>query len=1529
MLARTRSFYSAFYEWSLSTSTSHCTPSPVHRRTLHDVRKHALNVPLGAGNRRRAAERSSQRATNLKKYRHYASAYETRRLDLGGHTPHEDHSWQDAPVQSTTEKPFDTLQPWEEVIRYNSFAGIMLQTAVPSQALDTLFRRHGRPDQLKDNYGVNVEIGQAGSKVQDDGTVVQLRSVLVSGMHDEVKPFRSALRSIRDGASMPDQIEPSNRSPHQGIDQDITAHSKYKYYEHYPEGDLLPHFNVDDEVVHVSERPGEDLPLWHFVTRQRGKRNTSSRAIEGVVPTDEWNDLKPILNLEHFGRAMNYEVKESEMERHRFLPIQCTRIRLYGPSKFASVVMRYMGNGRRTLREKYQFFVQASESVPEQKSISSGASNNGPDQRKTPSKKFSGKLPSTAEPILEPPPQPSHLYTVFGVDVRPAPLYKFHSFPDTKVQTHQISDWDVVVRDVSYRSEDLNIMRVEMPVPTAQWSAILGGTIEQQWSGKKDRDENFVSWPQTQGTAVSSSPTRQLVTISGTKHYINYVLRSIFYEREYLRLDRSYRPYQLEIHDEIKIVQRPFSQLRPYETVVRKYNANDTVDVEAAVPSKEWHEMLRLSRNPGKVEEYFWEKQPIAMMNGLTVTKSDVAGIYRLRMSGKKSVVFRALGNLRLARWQTLTLIRNRIILPEAHPGENVDPQRAESTASVEPGPFNQQPVAHSGSTPQADAHDPVQAHHVLQKDTKSYQGHSDTSTNHGAPELEPASAIEDRKLSFQSLVQISLPLGSYRRFADLLHETSEDRQFWKQECRYDLCMPLNLATMKARDRQSMDEAISRFRACVDTIYRERDAGTPMEIKELRRTPPLDPDHERKASSRSVAAERDILSPDAADYTMHVKAPQEIQSSGDQLAQDLKSLLRKLTHPVVIITASHRPQDQIQDLLSIESKLACCRGVTVSSFGAVTLDPVPSVSFNLKIDSRTWAALAQSRYFCAHILSNTSEAASLAHTFTKPYDDSGEPFRILLDRGVYIRINSREIFRRKPPRLHGPAVLAHMFASVDRDKCVEVGDHILVVATVLQVSFNDRLVEDRQAFEEMPGLAYAMRGYRNMGSAIEPAPALKRGSLSDLAQAGDETSSAAFPMPLSTNEDRVEADHIVSGGIEAGPQPHAAAHFDVPQDSWSQHELSKPGANVIKATSAKNEQSIGAREYDGQSDGTGTQPTSGTSSSQAPDLSEEQMHSLMANFSEHLGEVDEAENSSSWSTSETEERFDTAEKSVDTQNGLHDINNENVRETPRTSHRDVPGILERSYPTSQSRPQIKPSPLRAYSTTTQQIRCYSEIGDRLSADSPADGETTQDMDHQTKSPQSLVSDLNLLDMSVAEFLGMHNIPGKRPFKPPMRNMLRLRKEAEEASKRLEGALADGTLTAEESARLEDVIAHMERRIARKVAMNSARDLRMTLDTGQIPNDRRIQWLESSIEKGLAVLLEEAKSLRTGFDSGKIDPESFESAKAMLSKEHMVLNTEVMRLRQIVDEEGDEGGAISNDADDANQNKGFDGFRGNV
>ncbi|KAK3718675.1 hypothetical protein LTR37_004892 [Vermiconidia calcicola] len=213
-----------------------------------------------------------------------------------------------------------------------------------------------------------------------------------------------------------------------------------------------------------------------------------------------------------------------------------------------------------------------------------------------------------------------------------------------------------------------------------------------------------------------------------------------------------------------------------------------------------------------------------------------------------------------------------------------------------------------------------------------------------------------------------------------------------------------------------------------------------------------------------------------------------------QLAEDLKIVLRTLTHPVVLVTSKLQESPTQPDSHDAkdpsEPDLRPHRGVTVSSFNTVTLFPTPIVSFNLKVPSRSWDAIVDSGRLRVHFLSATPEGAAVAHEFTQAYDRPDEPFRRLRAAGAHVGPRSWERNRQllTPPRVSMEGVVCRVDARLIKEQCVQVGDHVIVIAEVGHVAVQvARLGESTPVdLEAVAGLAYARRGYRTVGAEVEP-----------------------------------------------------------------------------------------------------------------------------------------------------------------------------------------------------------------------------------------------------------------------------------------------------------------------------------------------------------------------------------------------------------------------------------------------------------
>lgn len=640
-----------------------------------------------------------------------------------------------------------------------------------------------------------------------------------------------------------------------------------------------------------------------------------------------------------------------------------------------------------------------------------------------------------------------------------------------------------------------------------------------------------------------------------------------------------------------------------------------------------------------------------------------------------------------------------------------------------------------------------------------------------------------------------------------------------------------------------------------------------------------------------------------------------------QLLDDVKTALRPLTHPVVLITS------KAPNTAKSQGNLSSYRGMTVSSFSSVTLTRTPIVSFNIKLPSRTWDAIQASERFCVHLLAGTPSGASIANIFTQPYEHPASPFESLMKGSVGF-LQSSPVRSRRPPLIVGPGVHCHLMARLLRDKCVEVGDHVIVVGQIDKVKSG---VSDSVTRE---GLAYAMKGYRGTGAIIEP----RELAADDTKTAADADAPPAVMIgqqaKLVARNDHEATDgtmqsHVVSAmqskdTLDAGEttaESNMSNHHEIHENSRelaAHDQRIEPPINQSPAIELK-DQALGEVEL----------PAAGFHGAAASSIDTQwDTETFMEEMSRSPDEGEEAR--------VPESSLDQKQTKDSSQPPREELRNQQVESTERTRAKDATTRRQNATaaaPGSRT-PEITPvhntgpsapvarGPSYAWGLKPTLTSSFSSLADRTrrAYSSATAGAMFTD-------PRTQITHTSLLSMTVADFFGETGDVFVR--KPRMRDMMKSQKAAHTASRQLERALSDGTLTPEESTRLETIVTRSERHIARKLANSSATDLKDMLDTGRIIDQRRTQWLESSIEKGLAVLLQEAKRLREAYDQKLITEEAFRSVKKTLEEEHMLLDTEVMRLRQMVDEEGEDGGMMGPEEAQGGEGGRFDGFRGNV
>lgn len=195
--------------------------------------------------------------------------------------------------------------------------------------------------------------------------------------------------------------------------------------------------------------------------------------------------------------------------------------------------------------------------------------------------------------------------------------------------------------------------------------------------------------------------------------------------------------------------------------------------------------------------------------------------------------------------------------------------------------------------------------------------------------------------------------------------------------------------------------------------------------------------------------------------------------------ENLKSLMRKAPSPVFLITSM--PKSNNKATRGRRAVVDDFRGMTVSSFSTVTIEPQPVVCFNVKEPSRTLAAILSSGRFYVHLLAANGAGAALSDLFTKPYETPAEPF---LRASELTQANL--VASHNGPRFSGRAVVGALYCSILYDKTVTVGDHKVIFANVDAATPWDQSWGPR-------GLIYVHRSYKAEGAGVQ------RGKVTDKA----------------------------------------------------------------------------------------------------------------------------------------------------------------------------------------------------------------------------------------------------------------------------------------------------------------------------------------------------------------------------------------------------------------------------------------------
>ncbi|EKG10803.1 Flavin reductase-like FMN-binding protein [Macrophomina phaseolina MS6] len=153
--------------------------------------------------------------------------------------------------------------------------------------------------------------------------------------------------------------------------------------------------------------------------------------------------------------------------------------------------------------------------------------------------------------------------------------------------------------------------------------------------------------------------------------------------------------------------------------------------------------------------------------------------------------------------------------------------------------------------------------------------------------------------------------------------------------------------------------------------------------------------------------------------------------------------------------------------------------MTVSSLNTVSLDPEPIVSFNIRTPSSTWDAIQANKSLRIHLLRPTPLARDVALSFAK--GETRQGFVRQMSQGMSVDLNrpggalrlrsglsewlvlERNINPNPAPYLKSKAFCCCLVCELRADKCVQINDHVIVVATV------KRVLGMRNGFWNQPG----------------------------------------------------------------------------------------------------------------------------------------------------------------------------------------------------------------------------------------------------------------------------------------------------------------------------------------------------------------------------------------------------------------------------------------------------------------------------
>ncbi|SMR60690.1 unnamed protein product [Zymoseptoria tritici ST99CH_1A5] len=687
---------------------------------------------------------------------------------------------------------------------------------------------------------------------------------------------------------------------------------------------------------------------------------------------------------------------------------------------------------------------------------------------------------------------------------------------------------------------------------------------------------------------------------------------------------------------------------------------------------------------------------------------------------------------------------------------------------------------------------------------------------------------------------------------------------------------------------------------------------------------------------------------------------------GEVAQMHVRAAMRSLSHPVVVITSALPAPGDFPGTGEIRFRRH--RGVTVSSFTTVALSPEPIISFNLKVPSSSWEAIRKSEKMQIHLLAASPRGAAIAHAFTQPYEQPHGAFDAVRKLGVTVMSKSSAT----PPWLsdtHGDINYV-LKAKTLAEKCVEVGDHVIVVATVTRVqkypaSLRTLTNPEGQEPDEFDGLAYASGGYRRRGASIpqskdeeppqdtqpveykplhvEERPAPPPPSIKMVPGSSTlDTSDSAVPDPSPVRKHRAPARDNDPLTLGAGRNDHAPKRTRQPstvplpkfqdddESPFISHDPIYQALRNAREAGIGEDADEGFEEAEDHNLGPERAAYRSDKSAESSASTGDDAEAAYETFAAYADAPDDQTPTTSSPSPEAYEGELNPAMQQGHDNELDKLENESEKqhqaadaEHERSKTQDqIPSNLTASKsvePTSMNAPAFTPFGLGSFEKRSMSTAAFP----RQFQSVKRFFHTTQDMHWKERrrivkqAKEAEDRQINEVEptarqSTVADFF---NLPDDtNPTTPPrVRSLVRMKKQADRARRIME--TIPERLDPQQKAEFLSTIDTHERKIARKMAWNSAKELRVMLDKGSSRVDfQKARWMEESIERGQAILVDEARRLKQQAEERSISAEDFAKERAKLEELQVVLQTEMMRLRDVVEEADGSGGDRWDDDD---------------